>query len=115
MNKTHAEVAQELSDNLNKMHESRMINESVLSQIDEIINAIYKEENKKFNEDNDQCDPDNPDYCPDAPLYLLIDYVQDKDQYIKDFRNAIHISLHSDRYISDIEEAVEKVIHLRAS
>jgi hypothetical protein len=112
-NKSPSEQVEELSDKLNGMYESRMIHESILDQVEILINMLYKEENKEYNSDNGEVDPNDPSYCPSTPAYSLIDYVKDQRQFVEDYRNIINLSINSDRYITDFNSAIQEVIKLR--
>ncbi len=112
--KSNAEIVEELSDSLYKMYENRIIHESILDQVETLLNMIYKEENKEYNIDNGLIDSNNPDYCPTTPPYSLFDYVENEDQFIEDYRNIINMSVRSDSYISNYEDAVNQIIKLRA-
>ncbi len=114
-NKSNTEIVEELSENLYQMHESRMIDESILEQVEELMNMIYKEENKEYNIDNGLVDSNNPDYFPSTPPNSLFEYVENEAQFIEDYRNIINILVRSDCFISDNEAIIKQIVKLRTN
>ncbi len=115
-NKTAAEIVKELSDNLNRMNHSGILHENVLIQIDDLISTIYVEENKKVNEEYGNVDPDDEEYCPSNTANEVFSHVREEQQYqfALDYRNIINMSVHSNQYISDYDEAIERIILMRS-
>ncbi len=111
--KTPLELVNELADMLINMEEKGLIHENHTLQIEEIMATIYEKENLKCNEVNGQFDPDDEEYCPTNPPYMLIDYVENKEQFAKDYKNAVNQTIHSNNYLTDIQAAAQKIIDQR--
>ncbi len=111
--KTPLELVNELADMLINMEEKGLIHESRIIQVEEVMAAIYPKENREYNKANGQVDPNDEEYCPTNPPYTLIDYVENKEQFAEDYKNAINLCVNSNQYFSDIEVAAEMVIDQR--
>ena len=112
-NKTPVEIVNELSEMVLEMEQKGMLHENHWIQIEEMMAAIYKEENLACNLANDLMDPEDDEYCPTNSPYMLIEYVENKEQFAQDFKNVVHQTIHSDRYISDFDNAIEDIIAQR--
>ena len=112
--KTLSEQVDDLAANLISLHESGVIHETILNQVDEVMATIYNHENIRINEDEGNYDPDDEDYCPTNPAYMLLNYVENQEQFVEDYRNTISQSLKSDMYIDDFEKAAQEVISRRS-
>ena len=111
--KSLSEQVDDLAANLISLHENGVIHETILDQVDEVMATIYKEENMELNEADGNYDPDDEDYCPTNPAYMLFAYVENEEQFVEDYRNAISQSVKSDMYISDFEKAAQEIISRR--
>jgi len=112
--KTLSEQVNDLATNLISLYESGVIHETILDQVDEVMATIYKEENMELNEADGNYDPDDEDYCPTSPAYMLFNYVENEEQFVEDYRNAISQSVKSDMYIDDFEKAAQEIINRRS-
>jgi hypothetical protein len=115
-NKSAAEMVEELSNNLYRMNEAGILHENIIIQIDDLISTIYAEENKKVNEECGNVDPDDEEYCPSNTTFEVFSHVEKdvQDQFAKDYQNIINMSIHSDQYIFNYDEAIEKIILMRS-
>ena len=114
-NKSATQIVQELSDNLNRMNQSGILHENVLIQIDDLISTIYSEENKKVNAEYGNEDAEDEEYCPSNTASEVFSHVREKDQdqFAMDYQNIIKMSVNSNQYISDYDEAIEKIVLMR--
>ena len=115
MEKTPAEIVNQLSDMLIKMHEQGLIREDTLDEVDEVMATIYYKANKACSEDDGDGIPEDDDYGLTKPAYRIFEYAENKEQFAEDYKNAVQKSLHSDRYIFNFDEAAEEIISLRGS
>ncbi len=113
--KTPLEIVNELADMLINMEEKGLIHENHTLHIEELMSTIYEKENQECNKACGQIDPDDDEYCPTNLPYILIEYVENKEQFAEDYKNAINQTIHSNQYISDIEKAVNAIISKRSS
>ena len=111
--KSLLQQVEDLATNLYRLHESGVIHESIIDQVDEVMATIYKEENLELNQNQFNYDPDDDD-CPTNPARFLFDYVEDEEQFVEDYRNAISQSVKSDMYIDDFEKAAQEVVSRRS-
>jgi hypothetical protein len=110
--KSPNEIIDGLSGILLSLVEFNLRHDSCIDDIDSIMSNLYVEETRVHNEDTGNIDEDDEDYMPDAPFYSLINYVEDKEQYINDLKNAIRLRVLSENN-HDHDTVISKIIDLR--
>jgi len=111
--KSLSQQVQDLMACSSSLCECGIIHEATLRQIDEVMAYIYEEENIQINVDNGDVDPNDLNYHATNPAYMLFNYVENEEQFVEDYRNAISQSVKSDTYISDFEAAAQEIINRR--
>lgn len=114
-NKSAFDIVEGLEDSLNSMYENDILNESVLTEIDELVSIMYDESNRLCNKENGQFDPNDKEYSPSNRGYMIFPYVSEEHQmqFAQDYGCIIDMVINSGGYIADYDEAVKKITLMR--
>lgn len=115
MSKKSAETkVNELNEALIKINENEVLNENLIDEINELMAILYSDFTRMCNKSLGEVDPNDLSYNPDPPAYELIKFVDDKDQFLEDYKNAINFCLSSGGFISNLDEAISTIKKLRS-
>ena len=115
MSKKLAEIkVNELSEALIKINENEALDETLIDEINGLMAILYSDFTKMCNKSLGEEDLNDPSYNPDPPAYELIKFVDDTDQFLEDYKNAIDFCLYSGGFISNLDEAISSIKKLRS-
>ena len=106
------EQLQSLDNYLAELLDSGQVHEDKLAEIEQVIERIYSEDIKFFNEQHGFTGEEEG---IGLGIFELMEIVDNKKQFLEDYKNTIDLILGSDYYHSqgDLDNAVLEVITMR--